>query len=117
MTQDDLGRAWVILKSAKNDFSGNFTENAPRMTQIVPGSLRNVRKMTFQIILAEMLLGWPSENAPRMTHVVPGSLRNVRKMTFQIILAEMLLGWPRSCLGRPEKCKKRLFSKFYLKCC
>ncbi|KRY97402.1 hypothetical protein T11_13155 [Trichinella zimbabwensis] len=72
-----LGRAWVTVKSAKNDFSGNFTENAPRMTQ-----------------------------------VVPGSLRNVRKMTFQIILAEMLLGWPRSCLGHPEKCKKRLFSKF-----
>ncbi|KRY94674.1 hypothetical protein T11_18025 [Trichinella zimbabwensis] len=38
---------------------GSFTENAPRMTQVVPGSLRNVRKMTFQIILAEMLLGWP----------------------------------------------------------
>ncbi|KRY95644.1 hypothetical protein T11_942 [Trichinella zimbabwensis] len=37
MTQDDLGRAWVILKSANNDFSGSFTENAPRMTQVVPG--------------------------------------------------------------------------------
>ncbi|KRY95671.1 hypothetical protein T11_15081, partial [Trichinella zimbabwensis] len=50
------------LKSANNDFSGNFTENATRMTQddlIMPGFLRNVRKMTFQIILAEMLLGWP----------------------------------------------------------
>ncbi|KRZ63753.1 hypothetical protein T10_3457, partial [Trichinella papuae] len=45
------------LKSAKNDFSANFSENAPTMTQIVPGSLRNVRKMTFQIILAEALLG------------------------------------------------------------
>ncbi|KRY97519.1 hypothetical protein T11_649 [Trichinella zimbabwensis] len=27
-----LGRAWVTLKSAKNDFSGYFSENAPRMT-------------------------------------------------------------------------------------
>ncbi|KRY64368.1 hypothetical protein T11_11982 [Trichinella zimbabwensis] len=26
------------------------------MTQVVPGSLRNVRKMTFHIILAEMLI-------------------------------------------------------------
>ncbi|KRY63549.1 hypothetical protein T11_16977 [Trichinella zimbabwensis] len=32
MTQDDLGRAWVTVKSAKNDFSGYFNENAPRMT-------------------------------------------------------------------------------------
>ncbi|KRY95969.1 hypothetical protein T11_11514 [Trichinella zimbabwensis] len=69
----------------------------------MPGSLRNVRITTFQIILAEMLID---------DLIVPGSLRNVRKMTFQIILAEMLLGWPRSCLGHPEKCKKRLFSKF-----
>ncbi|KRY97916.1 hypothetical protein T11_12562 [Trichinella zimbabwensis] len=60
------------------------------MNQIMPGSLRNVRKMTFQILLAEMLLDEPdhawvpqkrakndfsdnfSGNAPRMTHVVPG---------------------------------------------
>ncbi|KRY95323.1 hypothetical protein T11_1965 [Trichinella zimbabwensis] len=53
---DGLGRAWVTLKSAKNDFSGYFTENAPRMTQVVPASLRNMRKMTFHIILAEMLI-------------------------------------------------------------
>ncbi|KRY89791.1 hypothetical protein T11_5914 [Trichinella zimbabwensis] len=33
MTQiDGLGRAWVTLKSVKNDFSGYFTENPPRMT-------------------------------------------------------------------------------------
>ncbi|KRY63338.1 hypothetical protein T11_14201 [Trichinella zimbabwensis] len=37
MTQDGLGRAWVTVKSVKNDFSGNFTENATRMTQVVPG--------------------------------------------------------------------------------
>ncbi|KRY94977.1 hypothetical protein T11_1999 [Trichinella zimbabwensis] len=57
LRNDDPGRACVILKSANNDFSGYFTENAPRMNQIMPGSLRNVRKMTFQIILAEMHLG------------------------------------------------------------
>ncbi|KRY82441.1 hypothetical protein T11_2838 [Trichinella zimbabwensis] len=37
MTQDGLGRAWVTLKSANNDFSGSFTENAPRMTKVVRG--------------------------------------------------------------------------------
>ncbi|KRY98082.1 hypothetical protein T11_16538 [Trichinella zimbabwensis] len=34
---------------------GNPEKDEP----VVPGSLRNLRKMTFQIILAEMLLGWP----------------------------------------------------------
>ncbi|KRY80736.1 hypothetical protein T11_17035 [Trichinella zimbabwensis] len=28
---DGLGRAWVTLKIAKNDFSGYFSENALRM--------------------------------------------------------------------------------------
>ncbi|KRZ63729.1 hypothetical protein T10_12714 [Trichinella papuae] len=56
MTQDDPDRAWVTLKSAKNDFSAKLSENASRMTQIMPCSLRNVRKMTFQIIFAERLL-------------------------------------------------------------
>ncbi|KRY95350.1 hypothetical protein T11_11971 [Trichinella zimbabwensis] len=59
------------------------------MTYVVPGSLRNVRKMTFHIILAEMLLGWPRS----------------------------CLGNPeKSCLGQPEKYEKRLFRKFYRKC-
>ncbi|KRZ64023.1 hypothetical protein T10_2295 [Trichinella papuae] len=38
MTQDDPDRAWVPRKRAKNDFSDNFSGNAPRMTYVVPGS-------------------------------------------------------------------------------
>ncbi|KRY80894.1 hypothetical protein T11_4530 [Trichinella zimbabwensis] len=32
LRNDDLGRAWVNLKSAINDFSDNFCGNAHRMT-------------------------------------------------------------------------------------
>ncbi|KRY61934.1 hypothetical protein T11_9904, partial [Trichinella zimbabwensis] len=42
------------LKSAKNDFSGNFCENHPVSTQLVLNSPRKVRKMTFQEIFAKI---------------------------------------------------------------
>ncbi|KRY80218.1 hypothetical protein T11_18387 [Trichinella zimbabwensis] len=44
LRNDDLGRTWVTLKRAKNDFSGYFTENAPRMTRSCLGPSETCEK-------------------------------------------------------------------------
>ncbi|KRY94071.1 hypothetical protein T11_1199 [Trichinella zimbabwensis] len=44
MTQDDPDRAWVTLKSSKNDFSAYFSENAPRMTRSCLGPSETCEK-------------------------------------------------------------------------